>query len=214
MSDEPMLGLEGEECRSCHSALATDQRYCLNCGERRGATRVDLDALGDESGAGSATSGAVEPTGAVPAPQAQGPWTPMAIVGGIATLAVVLLVGVMLGRGDNQDPVQVAAAPTATTAAATTTADTSGEKVADTGGATKDSGKTKSSGKEDKVKDAESTPGASVVSDDQLDQLDQASGDDYAEQSKNLPDTIALPGKPPPTDNQEPGGGSQAQVIK
>jgi hypothetical protein len=211
MNDEGILGLEGEECRSCGTTLAVDQRYCLNCGQRRGETRVDLDAM---AGAAQPDPGPTAPP-LESAPAQQGAWTPMAIVGGIATLAVVLLVGVMLGRGDNsQNPVPIAAAPAATTAEATTTADASGQKVADAGGSAKDSKGEKSSGGKDKVKDATSAPGAETVTDDQLNALDNASGDDYAKQSKNLPDTIALPGDPPPKDNQEPGGGSDAQVIK
>jgi len=135
----------------------------------------------------------------------------MAIVGGIATLALVLLVGVMLGRGENNDPQVVAAAPAATTAEETTTADTADVK-ADTGDGGKD--KRGGKGKKDKVVDATKAPGAETVSDEELDALDQATGDDYAKQSKNLPDTIALPGEPPPKDNEAPGGGTQPQVIK
>ncbi|MFN8113512.1 MAG: hypothetical protein U0R51_09970 [Solirubrobacterales bacterium] len=214
MSDEPVLGLEGEACRSCHAPLATDQRYCMNCGERRGATRVDLDAMAADQDV--APGGAPVAPAIAPAASSQGPWTPMAIVGGIATLAVVLLVGVMLGRGDNNDPVQVAAAPVATTAAATTTtADPGTEKVASTGGGdAKKKDEKNSGGGGDKVVDATKAPGAETVTDDQLNALDEASGDDYAKQSKNLPDTIALPGEPPPKDNEAPGGGGPAQVIK
>lgn len=213
MSEEQILGLEGEECRGCRAPLAADQRYCLNCGRRRGASRVDLEALGAAPAPGA--SGAPVPAPAAPAPPPAA-WTPMTIVGGIAVLAVVLLVGVMLGNDKNQDPVQVAAAPAAATVADTTTATKTGDKVAstDTGKSTKDSGSSKDSGQKDKVVDPTKAPGAETVTDDQLNALDQASGDDYAKQSKNLPDTIALPGEPPPKDNQEPGAGTSAQVIK
>ena len=34
------LGPDGEACATCGASLAADQRYCLNCGERRAATRV------------------------------------------------------------------------------------------------------------------------------------------------------------------------------
>ena len=44
-------------------------------------------------------------------------------------------------------------------------------------------------------------------------QLENLSGSDYAKQSRKLPDTLALPGKPPPKDNKEGGGGSGFQTI-
>ena len=41
--EQPTLGNEGDTCPQCGSALATDQRYCLNCGSRRGEARVDYE---------------------------------------------------------------------------------------------------------------------------------------------------------------------------
>jgi len=43
--------------------------------------------------------------------------------------------------------------------------------------------------------------------------LDSASGEDYQRKSARLPDTVALPGKPPPADDKAPGGGSGAETI-
>jgi hypothetical protein len=40
-------------CRTCGSPLATDQRYCLQCGERNGATRLDWKAMVVGSAAGA-----------------------------------------------------------------------------------------------------------------------------------------------------------------
>ena len=37
----PKLGDQGDSCPECGSVLATDQRYCLNCGWRRAEPRVD-----------------------------------------------------------------------------------------------------------------------------------------------------------------------------
>lgn len=37
-----ILGPPEERCGECSTVLATDQRYCLNCGLRRGAPRVDV----------------------------------------------------------------------------------------------------------------------------------------------------------------------------
>ena len=40
-----------------------------------------------------------------------------------------------------------------------------------------------------------------------------ASGDDYQRKSARLPDTVALPGRPPAADDKAPGGGSDAESI-
>ena len=40
----PRLGPDGEACAACGGALAADQRYCLNCGQRRAGTRVPFPA--------------------------------------------------------------------------------------------------------------------------------------------------------------------------
>ncbi len=36
---------QGEPCEECGAPLAADQRYCLNCGQRRGEPRVDYRQL-------------------------------------------------------------------------------------------------------------------------------------------------------------------------
>ena len=46
-----------------------------------------------------------------------------------------------------------------------------------------------------------------------VEQLQNLSGSDYAKQARKLPDTLALPGKPPPKDNKEGGGGTGFQTI-
>jgi hypothetical protein len=56
--------------------------------------------------------------------------------------------------------------------------------------------------------------GAKAEQDKQaVQQLEGLSGSDYAKQSRKLPDTLALPGKPPPKDNKEAGGGSGFETI-
>ncbi len=98
----PALGEPGEPCQQCGSPLAADQRYCLNCGKRRGGPRVDyrqqmLAAAGTPSS---------EPPGPVADPEPKQPekgerdYAPLAAVGGIALLGLMLLVGVLIGKGD------------------------------------------------------------------------------------------------------------------
>jgi hypothetical protein len=48
----------------------------------------------------------------------------------------------------------------------------------------------------------------------QLQNLNNLSGDQYAKQSRKLPTTTALPGKPPPKDGKAPGGGGGGSTIK
>ena len=119
------VGKEGDTCEQCGSALATDQRYCLNCGWRRGEARVDYERR---------LNGGVQPTvnGAVatPAPQSQ-QWTPAFAILAIALLGVMLLLGVLIGKkgDDGTQTVAAQAAPTTTTAATPTT-DTTADAAA------------------------------------------------------------------------------------
>jgi hypothetical protein len=52
-----------------------------------------------------------------------------------------------------------------------------------------------------------------TASDAQLQQLNSNSGSNYEKQSQKLPDEIKTQGKPPPTDNKDPGGGSGGGVV-
>ena len=72
-----VLGEAGETCRECGAPLAADQRYCLNCGRRRGEPRVDFQHLsrcgrGERqrqrpAGPSGAEAAPPEPTGEKPA---------------------------------------------------------------------------------------------------------------------------------------------------
>ena len=97
----PALGPPGELCAGCGAPLAPDQRYCLNCGYRRADSRVPYTevlpraASGRDGGPGppGATGAASAPAG--PAP---GGWTPTVALIGVGVVAVVLGVGVLIGR--------------------------------------------------------------------------------------------------------------------
>src|SRR4051794_38289763 len=110
----PILGEEGDACESCGSVLATDQRYCLNCGARRSGPRTDYETRLAANGASAA---AMNGAGLARAP-AMREWSPITVVGTVAVLGVMLLLGVLIGKDDSKTT-QVAAAP-ATTAAAST----------------------------------------------------------------------------------------------
>jgi hypothetical protein len=81
-----------DRCPSCGVAMASDQRYCLNCGARRGAPRVGIDA----------THAFVDPPPEV-VPQRPSDVSPLAAVIGIALLGGMLLIGVLIGRSGSND---------------------------------------------------------------------------------------------------------------
>ena len=108
-----------QPCPTCGAAMAPDQRYCLSCGTRRGEPRVPVGENGDRA---VATQAAIpEQTPSRPADV-----SPLAAVIGIALLGGMLLIGVLIGRGDtNNDqppaPVVQVGDQTATAQPATTT---------------------------------------------------------------------------------------------
>jgi hypothetical protein len=110
----PRLARETEPCAHCGALLASDQRYCLSCGERRAGTRVPFPE----------TPAAV-PAAATPAPAPRaiprhGPngmpdWAMSALFGlaGAAALALGILAGLLIaGGGDDNTPPPVAVAST------------------------------------------------------------------------------------------------------
>lgn len=56
--------------------------------------------------------------------------------------------------------------------------------------------------------------GGGAAADPALQDLQNASPEDYSKKSKKLPDEVGTGGAPPPTDNKAPGGGSEGTVIK
>jgi hypothetical protein len=218
-----VLGKAGEPCRSCGAPLAADQRYCLNCGKRRGEPRIDFQRHVPAPGAAGANgsqpaqaqAGAAD--GATP-PQGKGPqrdYTPLAAVGGIAVLGVMLLIGVLIGKGDSGG--------TATTPA--TVVVQGGEAGAGKTAADEEAGETKPEGARAKSKGggkggdvvkggSGGTGNAPVASDEALQKLQEQSPQEYAENSAKLPDEIATGGAPPPEDNKAPGGGAKGTSIE
>jgi hypothetical protein len=97
----PKLGAPGESCWSCSVPLAEDQRYCLNCGERRTDPRLPFDTLFGGSAASPPTPPPVDrtpvsPSGGLPLNATTG-----AFAAGLLLLS--LLVGVVIGSsGDRQ----------------------------------------------------------------------------------------------------------------
>lgn len=110
-TDKPFsvtLGEDGEPCAECGSPLAHDQRYCLNCGLRRGEARLPfLDILRDEYD-GERVRETVMEFGPGGPPRAVGPLVAAASIGLVVViLALGVLIGVLGGGGHST----VAAAP-------------------------------------------------------------------------------------------------------
>jgi hypothetical protein len=220
-----VLGKAGEPCRECGAPLAADQRYCLNCGARRGGPRLEyerhLPAEGATGVNGSApTQGEAGAADATPSPEKGGPqrdYTPLAAVGGIAVLGVMLLIGVLIGKGDSGG--------TATTPAPVVVQ--GGEAGDEKTAANEEGGEAKTEAKQAKAKakgkggkggavsgGSANTGNAPVASDDELQHLQEQSPQEYSENSAKLPDEVATGGAPPPEDNKAPGGGSKGTAIE
>jgi hypothetical protein len=209
-------------CPSCGAALADDQRYCLNCGQRQGAPRVDFRqhlAAKDARSKPPAPAAPAVPAGAgseQPPQKPQRDYAPLAAAGGIAVLGIMLLIGVLIGRGsgDSSDP---AAAPQVVTVGAAPAASGAGDGGEGSGGSGQ-GGRKATGGKAAKKKNAASektdTGNAPVASDQQLEALQGKTGQEYAEESAKLPDEIATPGAAPPTDGKQPGGGSGGVTLE
>jgi hypothetical protein len=124
-------------CASCGAALADDQRYCLECGERRPPMSALLAASHPAGAFGPA--GASGPAGATP-PSPPAPPRPvkgegsaarqnaLLVLAGVAVLLLAMGVGVLIGRSGTgkQAPVapqvvSVASTPAASPAAAEAT---------------------------------------------------------------------------------------------
>jgi hypothetical protein len=127
-----LLPALGERCMACGAALARDQRYCLECGERCGEPRVP-----QMTGRPAAAAPPPDPPRRRRRPGASASTT---LVAGVGTLVLALGVGVEIGRSSG-DRTAAPAAPVrvvtvggagASTAAAAATAAPSATAAAST----------------------------------------------------------------------------------
>jgi hypothetical protein len=98
----------GDRCASCGAPLALDQRYCLQCGERRGEPRLPfMDAA-------TLMEAVRQPRPAPPPPppkKRRGISPNAALVTGVGVLLLALGIGVLIGQSGNEGT--VASAPQA-----------------------------------------------------------------------------------------------------
>ena len=131
---------EQARCSGCGHPMAMDQRYCLDCGQRRGGPRVEFDEyLGPRAGAeqpGLPAGGPPPPPvtpaysmgGQDPDPRPVREVTPLMAAAGLMAFALILLFGVLLGKqggGDSgtQTPIVATGLPSTTTPGSTSTTD-------------------------------------------------------------------------------------------
>ena len=98
----PLVATAGDRCAMCSAPLASDQRYCLACGERRGKARFLLP------GTAPAASPAAAPGRDRRQPRLS---SGAALIAGVGTLLLALGVGVLIGRTNSSTPVATRNAP-------------------------------------------------------------------------------------------------------
>jgi hypothetical protein len=129
----PLLGAAVRQgCAACGASMAADQRYCVECGERRGAPRVSLLE-------GPAHRPQASPPQSAPSPRRRIAPVNSTLVSIIGILLLAMGIGVLIGRSGNttvkSPPAQVvtvsggpstgAAATTPTTSAGATASESS-----------------------------------------------------------------------------------------
>lgn len=103
-----VVGSVSDACANCGAPLASDQRYCVNCGQRRGKSRF---AVANESQPPAPPLTRVAATTSEPPPPRR-PSYGATVIAGVATLLIALGVGVEIGRLSNQHNGGAAAAST------------------------------------------------------------------------------------------------------
>ena len=124
----PTPGAQAQPCDSCEAPLAADQRYCLNCGQRRADPRVDYAQYLQPNGEAPAAS-----EGKRSRRERERDLTPLYALGGLFALGVMLAVGVLIGKSGN-DAGNTTATPQTITVAGAQAAPSSG--AANSGSAT------------------------------------------------------------------------------
>lgn len=94
-----------ESCPNCGARMATDQRYCLNCGHRRGEPRLPfMDAVAFMESMSSPGGAAGTPPPPPPAePRSNRMNANAALIAGVATLVLAIGVGFLIGRTGHEN---------------------------------------------------------------------------------------------------------------
>jgi hypothetical protein len=114
--DEPvgpsMAAFGGSDsCPNCRARMAADQRYCLNCGHRRGEPRLPfMDAVVFMESMGPPGAGPAAPPPPPSEPRSSNRMNAnAALIAGVATLVLAIGVGFLIGRSGHDGSSNVAA---------------------------------------------------------------------------------------------------------
>jgi hypothetical protein len=115
-TSELLSGAVGDRCANCQKPLAADQRYCVNCGARRGKPRFTFESLAAQS---------------TPPKEPDKPHRPRfsgatTLVAGVATLLLAMGVGVLIGHDSSSTAQRAAATPQVITVGGSGTAGAAG----------------------------------------------------------------------------------------
>jgi hypothetical protein len=197
------LGPPGETCRECHSPLATDQRYCLVCGARRGDPRVPVPGV-------PRTTARAERTTTTAAASA-GRGGAVTAVAGVATLVLAMGVGVLIGRAGHQDAgARVSAPPQVISVSGAAAAPGA---AASTGAAAPSAAPKAARPRKASRRSPSAATRKAKATNPALKNLSKTSPKDYSKQSKKLPKELGTGGKAPPKDNKTPAAGGSFQNI-
>ena len=96
-TQELLSAPSADRCVNCESALASDQRYCLECGERRGKARFSFEAVNRRPAS-------------APPPERRRLHinSSLSLILGVATLLLAMGVGVLIGHNSNTKAVPTA----------------------------------------------------------------------------------------------------------
>lgn len=192
------VGVPGDACTTCGSALSPDQRYCLSCGTRRSGANLHFQqilaaeaaaqapAVSTAQAAGGAGAGSAAPRSSMPA------------LASIACLLLALGVGVLIGKSGS-------GSASAGTTQAVTAAPLATDAAAGAADAEATAAKKKST--------TSDTPAASTAANPSLKKLESLSPEQYQKESLKLPKTVGTGGAPPPVDNKAPAGGGSFDTI-
>jgi hypothetical protein len=106
-------GPNGDACPSCGTHMAPDQRYCLECGQRRGDPRLPfMDAVVFMDAARQPAMATAGPPAPAPRKERRAPISANAsLIAGVGTLLLALGIGVLIGKTGESGTSNASATP-------------------------------------------------------------------------------------------------------
>lgn len=141
------MSVSHQHCAACGATLAPDQRYCVECGQRRGSARVPF--------AQQPLGGPSAPPSPPPQPRKPRMSVNTTLIAGIGTLMLAMGTGVLIGRAAtsnarSQSPYQVLTVPSTAGVSGAAGSTATGTSATEASGAEASSGAGASSSKSSK----------------------------------------------------------------